>query len=86
MNDKNRKIAFEQEITKQIDQMDEKFDRSGWFYIIILISIVFISLALFMYMSNSVPDDQSGTLEEMNQQIQSLEERIQNLESQISGE
>ncbi|SEQ17049.1 hypothetical protein SAMN04488558_10614 [Ignavigranum ruoffiae] len=86
MNDKEKKIALEQEISKQLGQMDERFDRSGWFYIVVLIILLFVALATFMYFSNTVPETPSGSIEEMDQRIESLEERVKELEEQIESE
>lgn len=83
MKDNEKRYALEQEITKQIDQMDEKFDRSGWFYLLALVALVFISLSAFMYFSNSEPNN-AATLEEITQKISQLEDRIDQLEKQIA--
>lgn len=82
MKDNQKRYALEQEITKQLDQMDEKFDRSGWFYLLTFIAIIFISLAIIMYFSNSEPNN-AATLEEMTQKISQLEERINQLEAKF---
>lgn len=77
------KRILEKDLTKQIDQFDERAERSGWLYIVLLIGFLFVVLAAFMYASNSNPNKYSATIEEMNKEINQLEARVQDLENQV---
>ena len=77
------KSILEKDITKQIDQFDERAERSGWLYLVLVIGFLFVVLAAFMYASNSNPNKNSATIEEMGQKIKVLEQRVETLESQV---
>ncbi len=84
MLDTDKRNQLEKEIYKQIDQFDETVERSGWFYIVLVIGILFIIIGSFMFFSKTSPNQDSQTIEEMNQRIIILEEKITELESKIS--
>lgn len=84
MLDTNKKNQIEKEIYKQIDQFDERVERSGWFYIVLVTGILFIVIGSFMFFSKTTPNYDTHTIDEMNQRIIHLEDRINELESKLS--
>lgn len=80
------KRILDKDITKQIDQFDERAEQNGWLYLVLVVGFLFVVLAAFMYFSNVDPNKNTATLEEMGQKIESLENRVEQLESQVSQE
>lgn len=68
---------LEQEIAKQIQQIDRRLDRSGWFYLVGVLVIFFLLVYLTVTIF-SIP-----TSEEKSTEQAVTEERIQNLESRV---
>ena len=68
---------LEQEIAKQIQQIDRRLDRSGWFYLVGVL-VIFFLLVYFTVTIFSIP-----TSEEESTEQAVTEERIQNLESRV---
>ena len=68
---------LEQEIAKQIQQIDRRLDRSGWFYLVGVLVIFFLLVYLTVTIF-SIP-----TSEEESTEQAVTEERIQNLESRV---
>lgn len=68
---------LEQEISKQIQQIDRRLDRSGWFYLVgvlvVLFLLVYLTVTVF-----SIP-----TSEEQSTDQASIETRVENLEARI---
>ncbi|MGO4938455.1 hypothetical protein ACTQ45_00330 [Fundicoccus sp. Sow4_D5] len=68
---------LEQEISKQIQQIDRRLDRSGWFYLVGVLVIFF----LLVYLTVTV--FRIPTSEEQSTEQASVESRIEDLESRI---
>ncbi|MRI82031.1 hypothetical protein GIY11_08445 [Aerococcaceae bacterium DSM 109653] len=68
---------LEQEIAKQIQQIDRRLDRSGWFYLVGVLVIFF----LLVYLTVTIFSIPTG--EEASTEQAVTEERIQNLESRV---
>lgn len=68
---------LEQEISKQIQQIDRRLDRSGWFYLVGVLVIFF----LLVYLTVTV--FRIPTSEEQSTEQASIESRIEDLESRI---
>lgn len=84
MSDENKTgIALEQELVKRLEQFDRRFDRNGWFFLVIVIVIFFITLYLFMQIFRVPEVDTYTSSNEILGQIESLEERIESYEIRI---
>lgn len=68
---------LEQEIAKQIQQIDRRLDRSGWFYLVGVLVIFF----LLVYLTVTV--FRIPTSEEQSTEQASIESRMTELESRI---
>lgn len=68
---------LEQEISKQIQQIDRRLDRSGWFYLVGVLVIFF----LLVYLTVTV--FRIPTSEEQSTEQASIESRMTELESRI---
>lgn len=68
---------LEQEIAKQIQQIDRRLDRSGWFYLVGVLVIFFLLVYLTVTIF-SIPTSEDKSTEQAV-----TEERIQNLESRV---
>ena len=78
MSDENKTgNALEQELVKRLEQFDRRFDRNGWFFLVIVIVIFFITLYLFMQIFRVPEVDTYTSSREILGQIESLEERIE---------
>ncbi|MGO4941379.1 hypothetical protein ACTQ5R_01825 [Ruoffia tabacinasalis] len=75
--------ALEQELVKRLEQFDRRFDRNGWFFLVIVIVIFFITLYLFMQIFRVPEVDTYTSSNEILGQIESLEERIESYEIRI---
>lgn len=89
MPDNNKNInVIEQELAKRLEQFDRRFDRNGWFFLVIVILIFFILLYLFMTVFR-VPEVNTYTpsnelishIEDLEEQIESFEIRLEDLEN-----
>lgn len=74
---RNKKI--EEEISKQMDQIDRKFDRGGWFYMMIVILLLFVGVYVLIDWFR-IPADERNYNDEAHQ---SLVERVDELESRL---
>ncbi|HBY90397.1 MAG: hypothetical protein ACTHYF_03995 [Ruoffia tabacinasalis] len=84
MSDENKTgNALEQELVKRLEQFDRRFDRNGWFFLVIVIVIFFITLYLFMQIFRVPEVDTYTSSNEILGQIESLEERIESYEIRI---
>ena len=84
MSDENKTgNALEQELVKRLEQFDRRFDRNGWFFLVIIIVIFFITLYLFMQIFRVPEVDTYTSSNEILGQIESLEERIESYEIRI---
>lgn len=77
MSNSKNPYNLEQEISKQIQQIDRRLDRSGWFYLIGVLVIFF----LLVYLTVTI--FRIPTSEEQSNEQASVESRIENLESRI---
>lgn len=68
---------LEEELSKQIDQIDRKLDRSGWLYLVVVLAIFF----LLVYLSINL--FRIPTTEYESSDLSSFEERIESLESRV---
>ncbi|UUX33842.1 hypothetical protein [Fundicoccus culcitae] len=76
---KKTNTSIEQELSKQMDEIDRRFDRGGWFYMIIVILLLFIGIyVLITYFQ--IPSDER---EDINEAHQSLVDRVDSLESRL---
>lgn len=82
LNDSDKNNSLEQEISKQIEILDRRFDRNGWFFLVILLIIFFMLVYLFMQVFQVPSNDENISWSEVTEQISSLEERIEHLENQ----
>lgn len=84
---KNPAEVIEQELTKQIDEMDRRIDRGGMLSFVLVILAIFIAIYLFIDFF-SITDDDSilhmQTQAELIERIDQLESRIQLLEGSES--
>ncbi|MGO4937558.1 hypothetical protein ACTQ54_08050 [Fundicoccus sp. Sow4_H7] len=84
-NNKTNK-TIEQELSKQMDEIDRRIDRGGWFYMIIVILLLFIGIYVLITFFQ-IPSDERIDITEVQQplidRIESLESRIEFLENQI---
>lgn len=84
MSDENKTgNALEQELVKRLEQFDRRFDRNGWFFLVIVIVIFFITLYLFMQIFRVPEVDTYTSSNEILGQIESLEQRIESYEIRI---
>lgn len=84
MSDDNKTgNVLEQELVKRLEQFDRRFDRNGWFFLVIVIVIFFITLYLFMQIFRVPEVDTYTSSNEILGQIESLEERIESYEIRI---
>lgn len=73
----------EREIARQVSQMNRRFDRASWFYLVLTIALLFGSLYLLMtYLEVPVEDSYEAELH-ISEEVKSLEYRINQLESQL---
>ena len=82
-NDNKTGNVLEQELVKRLEQFDRRFDRNGWFFLVIVIVIFFITLYLFMQIFRVPEVDTYTSSNEILGQIESLEERIESYEIRI---
>ena len=82
-NDNKIGNALEQELVKRLEQFDRRFDRNGWFFLVIVIVIFFITLYLFMQIFRVPEVDTYTSSNEILGQIESLEERIESYEIRL---
>ncbi|MBZ6526849.1 hypothetical protein HYQ40_03605 [Aerococcaceae bacterium DSM 111021] len=82
-NDNKTGNALEQELVKRLEQFDRRFDRNGWFFLVIVIVIFFITLYLFMQIFRVPEVDTYTSSNEILGQIESLEERIESYEIRL---
>lgn len=84
MSDNNKTgNVLEQELVKRLEQFDRRFDRNGWFFLVIVIVIFFITLYLFMQIFRVPEVDTYTSSNEILGQIESLEQRIESYEIRI---
>lgn len=84
MSDDNKTgNVLEQELVKRLEQFDRRFDRNGWFFLVIVIVIFFITLYLFMQIFRVPEVDTYTSSNEILGQIESLEQRIESYEIRI---
>lgn len=76
--------SIEEEINKRLDQIDKRFDRNGWFFIVVLVLTLFVAIYLFMNFF-SVDNDQYVTNSELTERIEQLEVKLQALEEQVQS-
>lgn len=81
-NNKNSNM-LEQELAKRLEQFDKRFDRNGWFFLVIVIVIFFILLYLFMTVFSVPETDTYTSSNETRTRIESLELRVESLEEQL---
>lgn len=82
-NDNKTGNALEQELVKRLEQFDRRFDRNGWFFLVIVIVIFFITIYLFMQIFRVPEVDTYTSSNEILGQIESLEERIESYEIRL---
>lgn len=75
--------TLEQELVRRLEKFDRRFDRNGWFFLVILIAIFFITLYLFMQIFRVPEIDTHTSSNEILSQIESLEERIESYEIRL---
>lgn len=68
---------LEEELSKQIDQIDRRLDRSGWLYLVVVLAIFFLLVYLTINLFR-IP-----TAEYDSSDISSFEQRIESLESRV---
>lgn len=75
---------LEQEITKQIRQIDRRLDRSGWFYLVgvlvIFFLLVYLTVTVFRIPTS---EEQSSEQASFDLRMNELETRIFELESTL---
>ncbi|MBG9981669.1 hypothetical protein HZY86_00920 [Aerococcaceae bacterium DSM 111020] len=86
MNNKNNNYSkqIEEEIQKQLNEVDRRVDRGGWPSLLIIIVLLFLGLYLittFIFPDNSASITYEDRAESLEQQIESLETRIEQLEN-----
>lgn len=90
-NKRHSADKIEQEITKQIDQIDQRLDRGGMIYFIPLLILLFIGafwlIDIFSLRGNNkvVIEDQTQliqTVEDLKTRVNQLEEKILELEKE----
>ena len=81
-NEINRTI--EEDIKKQLNEINRHVDRTGWPFLIggifILFIVTYLIISLFGITTNDSPNSSNNDLQ---QQVQQLESRIQKLEKQL---
>lgn len=78
-----KNLSIEEEISKQIDNLDHRFDRNGWFFLVLLIIIFFMLVYLFMQVFRVPETDTYTSSYEIQTQFESLEERVSSLENRL---
>ncbi|MGF3226686.1 hypothetical protein [Facklamia sp. P12932] len=80
----NFNTNFEEEITKHIEEIDRRVDRTGWPLLIIGI-IIFFLLVYLSVKAFSIPTtkEYEGSQAAMNQKVEDLENRLSSLEALI---
>lgn len=76
---------LEEEFSKQIDQIDRRLDRSGWFYLVIVLAIFFL-VVYFTINLFRIPTSeyQSSDISSFEKRIETLESRINELEDSVA--
>lgn len=78
MSQEPKRSYLEDEIAKQVDQLDQRLDRNNWLFLVILLVFVFVTI----YFVTNTFGSQELTLDQASQQAELLE-RIEALESRV---
>lgn len=84
MSKQEGRPSIDQEVKRQINDMDERFERSGWFYLVVVVIVLFLAISLFMYFNNEEPDNSGSTFDEINQKVTDLENKVESLETRLN--
>lgn len=88
MSENKETSTIEEEISKQIDNLDHRFDRNGWFFIVVLVIILFMLVYIFMQLRGPeskvefTEEEIFEKFESIDQELSFYEERIAELENQ----
>ena len=74
---------IEQEIRKQMEEMDNRLDRSGWFYLLASLVVLFAILYFFMELNPNRHQGESQFSSEYVEEIHSLEDRLSVTEERL---
>lgn len=83
--DQEQNLSIEQEIQRQIDEMDRRFDRSGWFSVVLVV-IVLLGILYWIAESFFGPEEAAVTPDYAITSIESLEQRIESLEAIVEDQ
>lgn len=78
MSQEPKRSYLEDEIAKQVDQLDQRLDRNNWLFLVVLLVFVFVTI----YFVTNTFGSQELTLDQASQQAELLE-RIEALESRV---
>ncbi|AXY24826.1 hypothetical protein CL176_01665 [Suicoccus acidiformans] len=78
MSQEPKRSYLEDEIAKQVDQLDQRLDRNNWLFLVVLLVFVFVTI----YFVTNIFGSQELTLDQASQQAELLE-RIEALESRV---
>lgn len=84
MSENKGSTSIEEEISKQIDNLDRRFDRNGWFFIVVLVIILFMLVYIFMQVYRG-PDNQEFTKDEIIQKFESMEDELASYDERIEA-
>lgn len=74
---------FEKEVMQSVEQINNRIEKSGWFYLIVIIIILFGFIYLYQQTvkrTNSSDDELDYAIEE---RIQLLEDQVESLQREI---
>lgn len=85
MEPNQKNTSIEVEIQKQLDKLDKRFDRNGWFFLVVLMLILFLLIYLFMNVFRVPETDVYQSNTDIRNEIQLLQERVESLELEIEN-
>lgn len=78
---------FEEEITKKLQEIDHRVDRTGWPLLIAAVVFFFVLVYLSVKVfSIPTPEENTGLQHSLQEQILTLEERVSSLEERLEEE
>ena len=86
-NNDNKTTALpqqiEQEIRRQMEEMDKRLDRSGWLYLVLALVALFIFLYFFMVLNPSSDEAYDSSYQALVEQVDQLDNQVESLQNQV---
>lgn len=85
MEPNSKQNTIEEELRKHVEKLDKRFERNGWFFMLMLILILFIIVYLFMNVFRTPEVNQYQTADDIMEEFSILEERVHSLELEVES-